>query len=123
MVNHVQIGRAYVHIALFMRSLHISLAEPKVIRMKSGQKRKVKGEEEVWTRKEKEREKAKKKGIWKGRRKRVTEESLRETGQAKIKKKVGYGGGGGSLQEEREGEGKEKGIWRESLPVARVQYT
>ena len=53
----------------------------------------------------------------------MTEESLRETGQTKIKKKVGYGGGGGSLQEEREGEGREKGIWRESLPVARVQYT
>ena len=75
----------------------------------------------MWTRKEKEREIAKK-DIWKGRRKRVTEESLRETGQTKIKK-VGYGGGGGSLQEEREGEGREKGIWRESLPAARVQYT
>ena len=39
----------------------------------------------MWTRKEKEREKAKK-GIWKGRRKRATEESLRETGQTKLKK-------------------------------------
>ena len=37
----------------------------------------------------------------------MTEENLRETGKAKIKK-VGYGGGGVSLQEEREGEGREK---------------
>ena len=66
MVNHVQISRAYVHIALFMRSLHTSLAEPKAIKMKSGQKRKVKEEEEVWTRKEKEGDKAKNKAYGRG---------------------------------------------------------
>ena len=120
MVNHVQIGRAYVHTALFMRSLHISLAEPKAIRMKSGQKMKVKGEEKVWTRKEKEREKAKKKkGIWKGRRKRVTEESLRETGQAKIKKKWDMEGEEGAYKRrerervEKKGYGGRASRWQE----------